>query len=54
MVYFGVSIGSGSFGGNVYLEFFLVSIIEIPSHYFAIKFMDRYDSLMQYIILLNI
>ncbi|EDO38918.1 predicted protein [Nematostella vectensis] len=33
MVNYGVSFSAGSFGGNRYLAFFLVSILELPSHW---------------------
>lgn len=40
-VYFGVSLGSVLLGGNMYLNFFLTSLIELPGNAFAIWSMDR-------------
>lgn len=40
-VYFGVSLGSVLLGGNIYLNFFLTSLVEIPGNAFAIWAMDR-------------
>jgi hypothetical protein len=31
LVYYGVSYGAVDLGGNKYLDFFLISIVEIPS-----------------------
>ncbi|KAK3748180.1 hypothetical protein QZH41_003255 [Actinostola sp. cb2023] len=41
-VYFGVSLGSVLLGGNMYLNFFLTSLIELPGNAFAIWSMDRF------------
>ena len=40
-VYFGVSLGSVLLGGNIYLNFFLTSLVELPGNAFAIWSMDR-------------
>ena len=40
-VYFGVSLGSVLLGGNMYLNFFLTSLVEIPGNAFAIYAMNR-------------
>ena len=36
MVYFGVSLSAPVLGGNIYLNFFLISALEIPANYVAI------------------
>ncbi|XP_068716130.1 organic cation transporter protein-like isoform X2 [Montipora capricornis] len=41
-VYFGVSLGSVMLGGNIYLNFFLTSLVEIPGNAFAIYSMNRW------------
>lgn len=41
-VYFGVSLGSVMLGGNMYLNFFLTSLVEIPGNAFAIYSMNRW------------
>ncbi|KXJ05498.1 organic cation transporter-like protein [Exaiptasia diaphana] len=41
-VYFGVSLGSVLLGGNMYLNFFLTSLIELPGNAFAIWAMDKF------------
>lgn len=41
-VYFGVSLGSVLLGGNIYLNFFLTSLVEIPGNAFAIYAMNRW------------
>lgn len=41
-VYFGVSLGSVLLGGNMYLNFFLTSLVEIPGNAFAIYAMNRF------------
>ncbi|XP_044179704.1 solute carrier family 22 member 3-like [Acropora millepora] len=40
MVYYGVLLSVGVLGGNLYLNFFLTSLIDIPSNFFVIWFMD--------------
>lgn len=42
MVYYGVLLSVGVLGGSLYLNFFLTSIIDIPSNFFAIWFMGWY------------
>ncbi|KXJ29686.1 organic cation transporter protein [Exaiptasia diaphana] len=42
MVYYGVSLSSPSLGGNMYFNFFLTSIIEIPSNGAAIYVMKKF------------
>ena len=44
-VYFGVSLGSVLLGGNMYLNFFLTSLVEIPGNAFAIYAMNRLANL---------
>ena len=44
-VYFGVSLGSVLLGGNMYLNFFLTSLVEIPGNAFAIYAMNRFANL---------
>lgn len=41
MVYYGVSFSTPTLGGNMYLNFFLASIIEIPANYVAIWALGR-------------
>lgn len=40
MVYYGVLLSVGVLGGSLYLNFFLTSVIDIPSNFFAIWFMS--------------
>nr|XP_058965014.1 solute carrier family 22 member 15-like isoform X1 [Pocillopora verrucosa] len=40
MVYYGVLLSVGVLGGNLYLNFFLTSAIDIPSNFFVIWFMS--------------
>jgi len=42
MVYYGVSFSTPTLGGNMYLNFFLASIIEIPANYVAIWALGRW------------
>jgi len=42
MVYYGVSLSTGKLGGNIYLVFFLTSIIAIPANFAATFFINRY------------
>ncbi|KXJ10286.1 Organic cation transporter-like protein [Exaiptasia diaphana] len=42
MVYWGTLFSFDTFGGNRYLAFFLVAIVEVPSIFFTIKSMDRF------------
>ena len=42
MVYYGVSFSTPTLGGNMYLNFFLASIIEIPANYAGIWAMGRW------------
>lgn len=42
MVYYGVSFSTPTLGGNMYLNFFLASIIEIPANYVAIWALGRF------------
>ena len=41
MVYYGVSFSAPTLGGNMYLNFFLASIIEIPANYVGIWALGR-------------
>ena len=41
MVYYGVSFSTPTLGGNMYLNFFLASIIEIPANYVSIWAMGK-------------
>lgn len=40
MVYYGVLLSVGVLGGSLYLNFFLTSLIDIPSNFFVIWFMN--------------
>ncbi|XP_020616372.1 organic cation transporter protein-like isoform X1 [Orbicella faveolata] len=42
MVYYGVSFSTPTLGGNMYLNFFLASIIEIPANYVGIWALGRF------------
>jgi hypothetical protein len=42
MVYYGASYGASDFGGNMYFNFALTSLIEIPAHFLAIDNCERY------------
>ncbi|XP_064597206.1 organic cation transporter protein-like isoform X2 [Liolophura sinensis] len=42
MVYYGLSLGSGSLGGSVYINHFLSGLVEIPSFFITIFTMDRF------------
>ena len=41
MVYYGVSFSTSTIGGDMYLNFFLTSIIEFPANFVAIWIMGR-------------
>lgn len=41
MVYYGVSFSTPTLGGNIYLNFFLNSVIEIPANIVGIWAMGR-------------
>ena len=41
MVYYGVSFSTPTLGGNMYLNFFLSSVIEIPANYAGIWAMGK-------------
>ena len=40
MVYYGVLLSVGVLGGSLYLNFFLTTLIDIPSNFFVIWFMS--------------
>ena len=42
MTTYGVSLSSGGVGGNIYLVFFLTSIVLIPSNILATYLVDKY------------
>ena len=42
MVYYGVSLSSGRLGGNIYLVFFLTSIVSIPGNFASTYVMNRF------------
>ena len=42
MVYFGASYGASDFGGNMYFNFALTSLVEIPATFLAIDNCERY------------
>ncbi|XP_022803502.1 solute carrier family 22 member 15-like [Stylophora pistillata] len=42
MVYYGVSFSTPTLGGNIYLNFFLASVIEFPANFVAIWIMGRF------------
>ncbi len=39
--YYGISLGIGDMGPNVFINFFLVSLVEIPGDLFALLTIDR-------------
>lgn len=42
MVYYGLSLSSGEFGGSIYLNFVLTSLVEIPGNILVIHNCNRY------------
>ncbi|KAK3740890.1 hypothetical protein QZH41_013408 [Actinostola sp. cb2023] len=42
LVYYGVSFSSPSLGGNMYLSFFLTSVVELPANWFAIYCLGKF------------
>lgn len=42
MAYYGVSLSSGDLGGNIYLTFFLTSLIDFPSNFLATFMVSRF------------
>jgi OCT family organic cation transporter-like MFS transporter 4/5 len=42
MAYYGASYGASDFGGNMYFNFALTSLIEIPANFLAIDNCERY------------
>ncbi|KAK7072770.1 hypothetical protein SK128_009598 [Halocaridina rubra] len=42
LVYYGLSSNSGNLGGNLYVNFILTMLIEIPSYVFSYLVLDRY------------
>jgi len=42
MTYYGVSLSSGSLGGDIHLVFFLTSVVAIPANFIATYLIDRY------------
>ena len=42
MIYFGASYGASDFGGNMYFNFALTSLVEIPSNLLSIDNCERY------------
>ena len=43
MVYYGLSLSSGEFGGSIYLNFVLTSLVEIPGNILVIHNCNRYQ-----------
>ncbi|XP_078383615.1 organic cation transporter protein-like [Oculina patagonica] len=42
VLYYGLSLSSGEFGGSIYLNFALTSLVEMPSHVLAIDNCNRF------------
>ena len=42
MVYYGVFLSAPTVGGDMYLNFFLTSLVELPAIYLGIKAYNRY------------
>ena len=42
MIYYGISLSSGGIGDNIYLVFFLTSVVAIPSNFLATYLVDKY------------
>ena len=42
MVYYGLSLSSAEFGGSIYLNFVLTSLVEIPANILVIDNCNRY------------
>ena len=45
MVYYGVSLSAGAFGGSIYLNFILTSLVEIPANILVIDNCNRLELL---------
>ena len=41
MTYYGVTMYAGNLGGDFYLNFFLLAVVEFPAKAFSITFLDR-------------
>ena len=41
MTYYGVTMYAGNLGGDFYLNFFLLAVVEFPAKAFSIAFLDR-------------
>ena len=41
VVFYGLSLSSGEFGGSIYLNFILTSLVENPAHYLVIHNCNR-------------
>ena len=41
MVYYGLSLSAGEFGGSIYLNFVLTSLVEIPANLLVIHNCNR-------------
>lgn len=48
MVYYGLSLSSGEFGGSIYLNFILTSLVEIPANVLVIHNCNRYKNVYMY------
>lgn len=48
MVYYGLSLSSGEFGGSIYLNFILTSLVEIPANVLVIHNCNRYKNVYKY------
>lgn len=48
MVYYGLSLSSGEFGGSIYLNFILTSLVEIPANVLVIHNCNRYKNVHMY------
>ncbi|EDO29771.1 predicted protein, partial [Nematostella vectensis] len=47
MVYYGVSMSSGDFGGSIYLNFVLTSLVEIPGNWLVIDNCNRFVTILK-------
>ena len=41
MTYYGVTMYAGNLGGDFFLNFFLLAVVEFPAKAFSISFLDR-------------
>ena len=45
LVYYGVTLSAGNLAGDIYLNFFLLSVVELPSALATLILLPKYASL---------